>query len=1387
MKKISIVYLLFCSSLVIPNAGAQVLKPKIDAIKFLVSGQSVVKTGKGSVIVELTFNRFMNRTVDPVVKFGFQEPFKLSVPPNGMGWKSGVRWQGIFEITEMLPSPDDGAYVFQIYGAQDTTGVLMDATLSTDPPLNTSLFICRTGELNLSTDTLDFDTLKVNASKTLAVTFTNPDTEDVKIQSISVPTPFHLVNSFSNFIVPANSRTIINIRFTPQERREFNDVLTIETDDCVQKTHTIQLKGWGRGPKIALFPGSSLDFGHIDVGRDTSKTIKVTNVPAENAGLSDRLVVNNISTSNPVYTVFPTSLDIAAGVTKTVTVTFTPDNPQSYNGFLLTFTNDDLSQAARTVVLNGDATDQVPPPAITNLSVTWPGISGITNGKNLDICWDNPNDLSGISEIWWKFTTSPVPPVDASDTTAAGGRTILTNGDSCASLNLHDRLTSGVWYCYLWVVDGAGNSGWQNTVQTSFRYDVVAPGVASIVSRSIPESQWFGANDIFQLTINIPAESGSDRKDASEVRWKYKQSPENTDDYDGRYFIQASDPDPLTFTVPFADSSLCGDNTLYFWLADLAGNSSLENVNSTGYRFDICSVPFSDIQVTWTGFNGYTNADSLPVCWQTLGGSTKITELWWKFTREPIPPTSPADTTVFGGRIVADSGVACANLRMDGRLVTGYWYCYAWPVFANGNNTAYLTPVVTAFTYDVNAPGRAQISARSIPESDWFSTEEFQLAIKLPADAGKGFEDASEVRWKYRSKPVTVSDFDAKYKIQASDSDPLTITIPFADAALCGDDSVFFWLADSAGNVSLDGLNSARYRFDICAPVIKKPGPEKVATLGVAFKDTVVVTDDAGIDSVWIRYRFGGAESEQFLKLLTRIDDGDSFVLEIPKAGVTRRGIEYNVTAVDLLGNEALGPVEAKLCAGDDNAVFWIPVKTRVGEEGDSPIDSDGNPVPLLSGENAGNYQLISVPYHLDFSGVMSVLQDDLGSYDKTLWRLFDYKTDNADSARWLEGRDARPFIPGRSFFIITKQKNIVIDGGPGVTQRTVCPDSVRVYDGWNLIATPFNFPIAKSSLKLINADTSLNKLSLRAYENGWVLTDVMQPWKGYALFVTKPKAQADETAMYLQVQPKASAGRLSKTVAQKNSDGWRIRISASAGTLSDEENWAGVSKNARSGFDQFELVEPPVIGNYLQVLFPRRDWIPEAEAFSTDIQPANETNHAWTFEVNTNLVKTAVSLSFDFQGDLPGNVEIYLIDASLKTAQNLREKSSYSFISGKLGSQKTLKLIVGSLEFASVEAGANGLIPQEFALLQNYPNPFNPETTIRYNLVETATVKLEIFDLLGRKVATLVDNEVQNAGFYTARWNGRNQIGTKVASGVYVYRIKAGKKTVSRKMLLLK
>jgi len=95
--------------------------------------------------------------------------------------------------------------------------------------------------------------------------------------------------------------------------------------------------------------------------------------------------------------------------------------------------------------------------------------------------------------------------------------------------------------------------------------------------------------------------------------------------------------------------------------------------------------------------------------------------------------------------------------------------------------------------------------------------------------------------------------------------------------------------------------------------------------------------------------------------------------------------------------------------------------------------------------------------------------------------------------------------------------------------------------------------------------------------------------------------------------------------------------------------------------------------------------------------------------------------------------------------------------------------------------------LPGKFALYPAYPNPFNPNTSISYELPTDGMVYLAIYDVMGRKVSTLVSSKIQRAGYHHVTWNATNNLGQSVAAGMYIYTIQAGDFRETRKMILLK
>ena len=179
---------------------------------------------------------------------------------------------------------------------------------------------------------------------------------------------------------------------------------------------------------------------------------------------------------------------------------------------------------------------------------------------------------------------------------------------------------------------------------------------------------------------------------------------------------------------------------------------------------------------------------------------------------------------------------------------------------------------------------------------------------------------------------------------------------------------------------------------------------------------------------------------------------------------------------------------------------------------------------------------------------------------------------------------------------------------------------------------------------------------------------------------------------------------------------------------------------------------------------------------------PTEEGWHKMKVEIRTlNADTTAFWCYFD--GNLLAGCPIY------DTSDDRMSSGQFGLFSFKQDSNGVAgyfdNVVVNSL-VSSVEDNSEISLPDGFSLEQNYPNPFNPETKISYKLTNSAYISLNVYDLLGREIKTLVSKD-QTAGSYTVSWDGKDESGNIVPSGIYLYTLKAGSFTESKKMILMK
>jgi hypothetical protein len=201
----------------------------------------------------------------------------------------------------------------------------------------------------------------------------------------------------------------------------------------------------------------------------------------------------------------------------------------------------------------------------------------------------------------------------------------------------------------------------------------------------------------------------------------------------------------------------------------------------------------------------------------------------------------------------------------------------------------------------------------------------------------------------------------------------------------------------------------------------------------------------------------------------------------------------------------------------------------------------------------------------------------------------------------------------------------------------------------------------------------------------------------------------------------------------------------------------------------------PPSTAIYFDLSLENLGLVGTAENISVAIHPA---------DTNTTLVGGRSSATF---GDIPvGETTVGLSNLALRTRADLEDGTPILFnieiLSQGVIFWQDSGILLG---YVGIEDESSG-IPQSYDLNQNYPNPFNPTTTISYDLPAQSTVKLTVYDIRGKEVITLQDAE-KSPGNYDVQWNGLDQIGKQVSTGVYFARLDAGDFTQTIKMLYLK
>ena len=521
---------------------------------------------------------------------------------------------------------------------------------------------------------------------------------------------------------------------------------------------------------------------------------------------------------------------------------------------------------------------------------------------------------------------------------------------------------------------------------------------------------------------------------------------------------------------------------------------------------------------------------------------------------------------------------------------------------------------------------------------------------------------------------------------------------------------------------------------------------------------SATISSAGGTFLALVAYAQGGSNATP--PLLTMINTGGNvWEATIPGTDVNLRGLRYAIGAVD----------------GNGATTNTIDFNVRVS-------DDEGLSQPIsVTGSTESAYRLVSIPVVANNTSPAAVLQDDLGNYDPSSWRLFGL---NADQS-YGEFPNSGAMAPGAGFWLASGEAGRSITTGPATSVSLAGEYAIPLNPGWTFVGTPFNFPVSRPQLRLASGGT----VDMRTFSGSWsAFSGSMQPFVGYAVasvaadqlliapFAADVLASIDGTPAPARPLPTA------KTEAEVD---WQIHIQAVSPSARDTDNYAAIASSSSPRWDVLDRPEPPVIGDYVSLYFGRHDWDVPFRRFSTDARPFGAGQVEWTFELSAS-VDEPIQLTFAGLESVPEDLEIWLIDRLLHTQTNIRRQPTYTVAGSPEAFADRFSLLVGEPDvLAATLAGAQEL--PESITLESFPNPFRTSTSIRFGLPADDVVTLKVYDLLGKEVATLLSRSAAERGFHSISWDGQNQARQPVRSGMYLYVLESQTTRVTGRTLVLR
>ena len=523
----------------------------------------------------------------------------------------------------------------------------------------------------------------------------------------------------------------------------------------------------------------------------------------------------------------------------------------------------------------------------------------------------------------------------------------------------------------------------------------------------------------------------------------------------------------------------------------------------------------------------------------------------------------------------------------------------------------------------------------------------------------------------------------------------------------------------------------------------------------------------------------------------------------------TSTGLDYEFKALSGDGTFTL-KTGSDTFSGSINAIKFYVSGAGGGSGADFFFNKLSVSSPNANKELTGSagYRLLSAPTTPTLSTLLDPVwtqattgaDTDQGSPNVFTWPT---SATDGDSANWVGAIDLSTTLTAGTGVLVYVYDDTDYNGSGGdlpvtlsvtgtengdVTGLTVNSNA----DGWTLVGNPFASTIdfdltAKTDLTDVAYvwDPATSAWKSWTGSSGDLTDGLIDPFQGFfvqnASSVTSPDID-------IELSDKTKNGSFYGKISSEKLSRIRLQLDG-----------AGVTNSMWMQFSEEGSFESKVMGDALELeplafKFAKLSASKAGELMDIAHLPLNESFNL-PLDVSSTESGEFTLKATDFA--LPAGMSVVFHDYQTGFEQEITEDFEYKFELGSEVAAKAVKpgnLVAGPLMAKSSGSDRFGIAiqptgtstentdaPAEFALEQNYPNPFNPSTTIQYSVAEPGQVSLSVYNLMGQRVAELV-NETKSAGTFNVSWNASN-----AASGMYYYRLVAGGKTITRKMTLIK